>query len=95
MRVSKQTRQHPFRVGGFTGEPRSVVRRMRHLLAKIFRWYDAPRLNAAYALVNALTKSKIGTPVQVKHAQVIDPSGDVRLYTTDGGEYVLSFVRVR
>jgi hypothetical protein len=66
-----------------------------YALFKLFRWRDEVLLNASYALVNSLTGTqRLKTPVKIEHAQVIGPSGDVRLYTSDGGEYVMSLVRV-
>ena len=51
------------------------------------------RTNAAIAMCNRLTAFKrlpTETPVTVTHAQLINDNGEVRMYTDDGRQYLVT-----
>lgn len=63
-------------------------------ILRFFRRADPIKFEAALTIVDALTGSAYVPGVHVKHAQVIDKTGDLRVYTKDGREFVLSIERV-
>lgn len=71
---------------------------MLDFLKRSFGVYPVNRYNAAQALCNRLTAFKTlppnPTPVDVTHAQVINQNGDVRMFTDDGKQYVLTITEV-
>lgn len=55
------------------------------------------RNNAAHALCNRLTAFKdcpTPTPTTVTHAQCINSNGDVRLYTDDGKQFLVTVTEI-
>lgn len=54
-----------------------------------------PREAASHAVVEKLQGWKSPYEVTVKHAQVMDAHGRIRLYTSDGFEYQMSLTQLR
>ena len=56
------------------------------------------RNNAAHALCNRLTAFPgvpTPTPATVTHAQCINSNGDVRLYTDDGKQFLVTITEIK
>lgn len=53
-------------------------------------FYSESLLHAAVAVCNRLTQGKSITPVEIKHARLINRQGDIRVYADDGRVYILS-----
>lgn len=64
-----------------------MLRCFQRLWGALTAQKDETRDNAATAVVNALTGTTYKTPVTVKHAQLMDDFGNIRLYTSDGREF--------
>jgi hypothetical protein len=57
-----------------------------------WRGFDQARWNAACAIVNLIQDpmyKKTETPVTVRAAQLMDRMGNMRVYTSDGRQYVV------
>lgn len=60
-------------------------------LRNFFALDKSGRNNAAQALCNRLTAySPCPTPVEVIHAQCINSNGEIRMYTNDGKQYLVT-----
>ena len=55
-----------------------------------FRPHNLVCYDAALALVNALTQTTYETPFLIRNAQVIDKTGDVRFWTQDRREFIIT-----